>query len=116
MEVKIPVNSEGVVRSFQYIPITELVTAIASEPGFNPEVQGAVNTDLLRDIRDGEAYRNNPFFRDNPGALGIILYSDEVEICNPLGASKGVHKVLNIYMTLAEIPKHDRKVNQRTYC
>lgn len=108
VEVKLPPNSEGAIRTFQYIPVTELVTAIASEPGFSGEARSKDNTDVLRDIKDGDAYRSNPFFQENPDALGIILYSDEVEICNPLGAAKGVHKILNIYMTLAEIPKHDR--------
>jgi hypothetical protein len=97
-EVKLPPNSEGVVRTFQYIPIIELVTAIASEPGFKRDAQSPVNSGLLRDIKDASSYRNNPFFKDNPDALGIILYSDEVEICNPLSASKGVHKILNIYI------------------
>ncbi|CAN7999500.1 unnamed protein product, partial [Ixodes hexagonus] len=33
----------------------------------------------------------------------IVLYSDEVEICNPLGAKRGVHKLLAVYFTLLNL-------------
>ena len=47
-------------------------------------------------------------FQDNPDALGLLIYSDELETCNPLGASKGIHKILNVYVSFAEISKCDR--------
>ncbi|CAN7999370.1 unnamed protein product [Ixodes hexagonus] len=37
----------------------------------------------------------------------ILLYSDEVEICNPLGPKRGVHKLLAVYFTLLNLhPRH----------
>jgi hypothetical protein len=107
-EVKLPPNSEGVVRSFQYVPVVELVEAIVSSPGYNPAPELELDSGLLHDVKDGSAWRNNSYFKENPTALPLMLYSDEVEICNPLGQSKGVHKILNVYMTLADIRKHDR--------
>ncbi len=107
VSVKLPANSDGVSRTFQYCPVIQLLTTIARELAFNAP-QPSTQSDLLHDIKDGSAYQNNSYFKENPEALGIMLYSDEVEICNPLGAAKGAHKLLNVYMTLAEIPKRER--------
>ncbi len=48
---------------------------------------------------------NNQYFKDNPHALTGQLYSDRVELDNPLGDSKGIHKALNVYFSLVDIPK-----------
>jgi hypothetical protein len=114
-EVKLPVNSDGDVKTFQYIPIIDLVTAIVSDPGFPSSSQHQRNDEMLRDLKDGAAWENNEFFQENKDALCIILYSDELELENPLGASKGKQKVLNIYMTLAEIPKHLRSKTENYF-
>ena len=37
-----------------------------------------------------------------PQALQIMLYYDEVELCNPLGAAKNIHKV-GMYVLLVQI-------------
>ena len=53
-------------------------------------------------------YKKNPFFLRNPEALTLILYSDAVEVVNPLGAGRGKHKVVQIFLTLGDIPKNQR--------
>ena len=50
------------------------------------------------------------FDQENPEALGLILYSDEVEPCNPIGASKTTHKLLNVYLSFTDISKSQRFV------
>ena len=35
---------------------------------------------LIKDVRDGEGYRSNPFLRQHPEAVGIILFQDELEV------------------------------------
>jgi hypothetical protein len=98
-EVKLPPNS-----SFQYISVIDTISAIVSDPDFKPSVPASVDG-MLQDVKDGAAFRENKFFQENPSALSIMLYSDALEICNPLGARKGVHKIVNIYFTLLEINK-----------
>jgi hypothetical protein len=106
-EIKLPPDSSGAVRTFQYVPITELVKAIVSDPGFLPATPSQ-RDDVIHDVKDGSAWHSNPYFQENKNAFSLLLYSDELEICNPLGPAKGKQKILNIYMTLAEIPKHQR--------
>lgn len=49
--------------------------------------------DLITDYCDGKLYKSLEFFSLNDGALQLILYFDEVEICNPLGGQNGIHKL-----------------------
>jgi hypothetical protein len=106
IEIQLPADSEGKIPTFQYIPIISTVNAIISDPFFSPTV--ANSGDLIQDIKDGSAYKENSFFQKNPDAYTGILYSDALPLTNPLGAAKGLHKIVNVYFTLAEIPKHLR--------
>jgi hypothetical protein len=88
-EIKLPPNENGHVGSFQYIPVTELVTAIAASPGFKMARQThSGEEEILCDVHDGAALKSNEYFLNNPDAIRLGISSDELEVCNPLGASK----------------------------
>ena len=42
---------------------------------------------------DGSIFKEHPLFSVEPRALQIILFFDEVELCNPLGKSTKIHKI-----------------------
>ena len=42
---------------------------------------------------DGEIYQTHPLFSTDPVALQLILYYDELELCNPLGSRRKKHKI-----------------------
>ena len=89
--------------SFQYVSIVDTLLTVVTDPGFqreNPSTDG-----MLRGVRDGSAYAENIFFQENKDAFTIELYSDAVELSNPLGASKGKHKIVNVYFSLSELSK-----------
>lgn len=65
-------------------------------------------TDVLCDVSDGQVYKNNEFFSENPSCLKLILYQDSFEVVNPLGSAKSKHKVLAVYLSLANLPPHIR--------
>ena len=67
-----------------------------------------MDENVLRDVRDGSLYKQNKFFRDNPEAYCMIIYSDALEVVNPIASAKGKHKVIQIFWTLREIPKYQR--------
>ena len=82
--------------AMHYVPIDQTVKNIVQDSTFLKMTEseiGAKASNLLRDIKDGEMYKNNPYFKENPDALVLILYSDAVELVNPLGAGRGKHKV-----------------------
>ena len=59
--------------------------------------------DIYEDICDGSSFTCNQFYIDNPSALRIILYQDAFEVVNPLGSGRKKHKVIAIYLTLADL-------------
>ena len=58
--VKLPPTASGDVPTFQMVPLTKLVPAIAAQPAFR---SAAPSPDHLHDIVDGCAFKDNPFFK-----------------------------------------------------
>ena len=48
---------------------------------------------LLSDYCDGSAYGTHPLFSQTFPSLEIMLYYDDVEVCNPLGSRAKTHKL-----------------------
>ena len=65
----------------------------------NPSVRQKVScshhsTDgVLRDFCDGNFIKAHPVFKTHPDALQFILFYDDIELANPLGAKAGIHKL-----------------------
>lgn len=57
---------------------------------------------MMEDCCDGLQFKNHPLYSCEPQALQIMLYYDEVELCNPLGAAKKIHKV-GMYYSLYNV-------------
>ena len=51
------------------------------------------HSDFMEDYCDGEVFKNHPLFSLEKKALQLLLYYDEVEICNPLGSKRKIHKL-----------------------
>ena len=94
-----------------YLPVIETFKQMIEDYTFK-KAQETFPSDskmgVLADVLDGSVYRNNKFFQENPGAFAAIFYSDALEIVNPLGAARGKHKVVQIFYTLANVPKIQR--------
>jgi hypothetical protein len=99
--------------TFQYISILETISTIIQDPTFSPE--NPSEDGMLRGVKDGSAYAENKFFQENKDALTIEIYSDAVELSNPLGASRGKHKIVNVYFSLAELPKSIRSKTENRF-
>ena len=115
--VTIVLNSEesAVKESYQYVPIASSLKILledetflkqkASDPYFHDD-------QLVQDVRDGDCFRGNKYFSDNPDAVPLILFADELEVCNPLGAGKTKHKINCTYFSTFQIqPALRSKVN-----
>ena len=98
---------------FHYVPITETFKHLVEDETFTDVLEkvreeGKTQTDVIKDIKDGAVYKQIEFFKRNPTAFVGIFYSDALEIVNPLGAARGKHKVVQIFWTLADIPRTQR--------
>lgn len=99
-------------RSFaQYVPVKKTVEFLLSLESVKEQLQqieySTQPDDVLRDVWDGRIIKDNLLFQHN-ASLGIILYQDSFEVVNPLGSGRKKHKVLAVYLTLANIRPHHR--------
>ncbi len=51
------------------------------------------NDGLLGDYCDCEDCQTHPLFSVDSFALQILLFFDELEVCNPLGSRANIHKI-----------------------
>ena len=49
--------------------------------------------EFLQDFCDSQKAKEHPLFSKHPCSLQIMLYFDEVELCNPLGSFRKKHKL-----------------------
>ena len=59
---------------------------------------------IFRYARDSHLYRQSTYLKNNPDAITINLYSDALQLSNPLGAAKNKHSILCVYFTLNDMP------------
>jgi hypothetical protein len=73
-----------------------------------PEVRlqrTSINRDRRRmfSVLDGDYFKSCNFLQDHPDALVFMLYSDEVELVNPLGTNVKKHKLIMFFWTLLNL-------------
>ena len=112
---RLGINDSGKECSFQYVPVLESLKCLLQQDSVKKEhlctMQSASTHDeseYLTDITDGSAFKSNLLFQQHPNSLRLILYQDAFEVCNPIGSSKKKHKLLAVYLTLANFRPHLR--------
>ena len=98
---------------YHYVPIIPSMKHLLEDRTFIEVLEKERNKDIpekdiLRDIKDGSMYECVDYFIKNPEAFVGVLYSDAVELTNPLSFAKGKHKIVQVFWTLADIPKSQR--------
>ena len=68
---------------------------LLSNPDVRNEIQKPHNRDdgIMMDFSDAYYVKNHKTFNSYRNALQIILYYDDIEVANPLGAKAGIHKL-----------------------
>ena len=88
------------------MPLKSLLTKIIEIPGILQTMldwQHRESGDAIQDVFDGEFCKTHPLFR-NEVSIPIVIYQDDVEIVNPLGAKTGIHKLGLFYFVLKSLP------------
>ncbi|XP_034239526.1 uncharacterized protein LOC117644297 [Thrips palmi] len=97
---------------FYYVPIEQTLQAAFKNKNWDfasykcpkPNENG-----LLKDFTDGEAFKQNTFFQENPDAIPLIIYQDGFELSNPIGPAKHLeHQLEGIYMAFGNLPSKIR--------
>lgn len=96
-----------VTESFQYVPIVKTLEVILNDPiKYNQILERSVNDDpdKLKSYFDSNLFKEHPLFNDFPDTIALQLYLDDVEICNPLGPNRKVHKICPFYFSILNFP------------
>nr|XP_039258818.1 uncharacterized protein LOC120335387 [Styela clava] len=102
--IKVSVGVEG--DKYYYVPILETLVRYISHDDVIASIEKnrlQFGDDILHDFTDGKYFLQSSFFNGNKNMLRIHLYVDEVEVCNPLGSSRGTHKLTCFYYTLGNV-------------
>jgi hypothetical protein len=59
--------------------------------------------DLIEDYCDGSSFKDHPLYSTCPTALQLMLYYDDVEVCNPIGSRAKKHKLGIFYYVLGNL-------------
>ena len=95
--------------TFYYVPILHVLEKLLSHGDIDQHLyeqtcsSSKQEKTVLESICDAEVYGTDTFFLENPDAVAINLYVDEVELCNPLGSKRGKHKVTAVYYVVSNI-------------
>lgn len=104
----------GLNAKFHYVPLPKLLSMLCNIPDVAANLATLqVEEDaprILKDYTDGLIYREHLRALLPEGSahtILILLYTDEIDVVNPLGATRGIHKLLAVYCSLLNIhPKY----------
>ena len=95
--------SKDAALEYHYVPILVTLKNYLEQPDVWASCHQPCPTDgMLRNYTDGEIHTNSSHNGDKM-FIRIHLYSDEVEICNPIGSRKTVHKLSTFYFLVGNI-------------
>ncbi len=97
-------------KCFQYISLIESLKSLLRNEDILCQVMATTTAkpNIISSYADSTSFRSNPIFRNHQNSLQIILYSDEFEVVNPIGAHKKKHKILAFYYILGNLNCNSR--------
>ena len=69
--------------TYQHVSVPASLKILLEDPTFirqKMEDPYFYQEGVIQDVRDGESYRSNKFFKENPSAVPLILFQDELEV------------------------------------
>ena len=96
---------------YQYVPLLSCLHSLLSDSSVVDEIDqcpSRIHTDgIIEDVCDDKVFQTHPIFSRDPFALQLLLFYDELELCNPLGTHVKKHKLGIFLFTLGNIrPKY----------
>jgi hypothetical protein len=94
-------------KLYHYVPITKTLQSLFKDANikshlkdFTADTSSCSTCAELRDFDDGGVYKNDMFVKNTPGCVKLLLYQDDFQLANTLGAAKGKHKMFAVYYTV----------------
>ncbi|XP_062250776.1 uncharacterized protein LOC133960292 [Platichthys flesus] len=93
-------------NTFVYVSLFEVLEVLLNRPDVLEKV--FFDEDCLpgqyRSFRNGQYYKLNKLLGGQRNCLSLGLYIDDLEVCNPLGTSRKIHKITAVYWVLQNLP------------
>jgi hypothetical protein len=86
--------------TFEYVSIEETLKKLLE----NEEFLDTIKLNAANMVNEPYYYKSHPLFK-NKNNLRIILYNDDLEMCNAFGDSAGINKGGMFYFTLANLTR-----------
>ena len=107
-------------ETMQYVPLKQSLKILLEDESFiSQKISDPYfpEENVIKDCIDGAVFGQNKFFSDNPSAVKLVVFQDELEVANPLGAGKNLHKIQCTYFTILDvIPALRTKVKSVQLC
>ena len=98
--IYIPIKMESLQQLLTNVKTAKMVFRVKKEH----------NEDVFYDIYDGMLYKNDGYFSGKDYILELLIYHDDLGVCNLVGSKAGKHKIDMFYYTLGNIdPKFQSK-------
>lgn len=93
-------------RTAVYVPILEMIQEIFKHTDVIDRMRETRNSEKghYNSHKDGSYYQKNVLLCSSELTLPLILYIDDLEIANPLGTSRKIHKLCSVYWVFADLP------------
>lgn len=98
---------------FQFVPMTKTLTALFDDPNFeglyldfNRNINHECGNGTFHNFCCGSVYKSSDFFKENPMAIQIRLFTDDFEPCDPLKSKVGVHGIKAFYFQVNNFPSN----------
>lgn len=93
-------------NSFVYISVPKVLSSLLEREDFSEQV--VVGQDSLPGVykssQDRKHFKDNTLLGQQNKCISLALYTDDFEICNPLGTSKMIYKVTAVYWVVLNLP------------
>lgn len=100
--------------TIQVVPLREVLKQLFELPDFYSTVLTYVNSlnkmcDKIKNIIQSPLWKSKVAkYKASDTVLPILLYYDDYEVCNPLGAHAGAYKIGGVYVSLSFLPSELR--------
>ncbi|XP_029824988.2 uncharacterized protein LOC115310671 [Ixodes scapularis] len=99
--VTLRINSNGKADTMTYVPLCSVLKLILEHPTWSGDFNSYMKLDdHMCSVFDGSAFSEHVYFAGDSSKMCLQLYSDEFEVCNPLGSKRGKQKLTAVYFSV----------------
>lgn len=89
-----------------YVPILQMIQEMFKHTDILDKMKETKISEKgqIESHRDGSYFQENTLLCSSELSLPLLLYIDDIEIANPLGTSRKIHKLCSVYWVFADLP------------